>query len=75
MMFCVSLVIALGVRYLVKTITEPDDSAGTSANVYVNLIGSLGDSGKRCLMHSLDDSPKFVTGAVSKQMDICFHLY
>ena len=45
--------------------TENQDSAGTRANVFINLEGSKGDSGKRLLMHNLDGDDKFHPGMVS----------
>ncbi|XP_012939779.1 lipoxygenase homology domain-containing protein 1 isoform X2 [Aplysia californica] len=50
------------VKYVVKTVTEAQDSAGTQAIVYINIIGSQGDSGKRCLKNNLDENEKFAIG-------------
>ncbi|KAH9523747.1 hypothetical protein Btru_040820 [Bulinus truncatus] len=49
-------------KYIVKTITENEENAGTEANVYINIIGNLGDSGKRFLISSSDGGDKFTTG-------------
>ncbi|KAI8774235.1 lipoxygenasey domain-containing protein 1 [Biomphalaria glabrata] len=49
-------------KYIVKTITESEENAGTEANVYINLIGNLGDSGKRFLVNSSNGGEKFSAG-------------
>lgn len=51
-------------KYLVKTVTETEKDAGTNANVYINIIGSEGDCGKRFLRHNIDGSKKFDSGKV-----------
>ncbi|RUS73674.1 hypothetical protein EGW08_018556, partial [Elysia chlorotica] len=48
-------------QYLVKTVTEAQENAGTQANVHIILVGSLGDSGRRYLKNG-SDSNKFSKG-------------
>lgn len=47
-----------------KTVTEADEDS-TVEDVYVTLVGSLGDSGRRELKHNLEEHAKFQTGQVS----------
>lgn len=57
-------------RYLVKTVTPNDSGAGTDADVYVMLVGSLGDSGIRELKQNLEERSKFQPGSVSVLMPV-----
>ncbi|XP_055956181.1 lipoxygenase homology domain-containing protein 1 [Patella vulgata] len=50
-------------RYYVETITSNDWGSGTDSNVYINIIGSLGDTGIRFLKNSLEDKNKFESGS------------
>ena len=52
-------------KYLVKTVTPSDSGAGTDADVYVTLVGSLGDSGLRELKQNLEEHSPFQPGGVS----------
>ncbi|GFR61376.1 lipoxygenase homology domain-containing protein 1 [Elysia marginata] len=49
-------------QYLVKTVTEALENAGTEANVHITLVGSQGDSGKRTLKNSSGSNKKFLEG-------------
>ena len=59
---------AVSVReYLVQTATGDGFGSGTEAAVYVNIVGTLGDSGKRFLVHSMEQHDNsFDSGAVSE---------
>ena len=41
--------------YVVEVFTGSEPGSETEANVYVQLIGSRGDSGKRVLFNSISD--------------------
>ncbi|XP_070194990.1 lipoxygenase homology domain-containing protein 1-like isoform X2 [Littorina saxatilis] len=50
-------------NYIVKTVTPPDPGAGTDATIYINVVGSRGDSGVRELRRNLEQpQPKFQEG-------------
>ncbi|ESO92330.1 hypothetical protein LOTGIDRAFT_162634 [Lottia gigantea] len=49
-------------KYFVQTTTSKDKDSGTDANVYINIIGTQGDTGKRFLLHNLTGKNKFQTG-------------
>lgn len=51
-------------EYVVSTLTGDGFGSGTDAQVYVNLIGTIGDSGKRFLVHNLEGTDKFESGQV-----------
>lgn len=52
-------------EYVVQTLTGDGFGSGTDATVYINLIGTLGDTGKRFLAHSLEQpDEKFESGQV-----------
>lgn len=54
---------------MVQTLTGDGFGSGTDAKVYVSLIGTIGDSGKRFLVHNLEKTDdKFESGQV-------IHLY
>ena len=53
-----------------KTVTPNDSGAGTDADVYVMLVGSLGDSGIRELKQNLEERSKFQPGSVSVLMPV-----
>ena len=51
---------------MVQTVTGDGFGNGTDTMVYINLIGTLGDSGKRFLVHNMEETErKFQTGQVS----------
>ena len=52
------------VRYKVEVHTGKKSSAGTDANVYINMFGDLGDTGKRYLRYSKTNKNKFEKGQV-----------
>ena len=58
--FCLSVV-----RYKVDVYTGKKSSAGTDANVYINIFGDLGDTGRRYLRQSKTNKNKFEKGQVS----------
>ena len=47
-----------GVKYKVSTFTGDKPDAGTDANVFINLIGENGESGKLKLDNALKDDFK-----------------
>ncbi|KAK3777632.1 hypothetical protein RRG08_021747 [Elysia crispata] len=49
-------------QYLIKTVTEAQENAGTEANVHITVVGSLGDSGRRYLKNGSDSNKKFLEG-------------
>ncbi|XP_059163011.1 lipoxygenase homology domain-containing protein 1-like [Physella acuta] len=49
-------------KYIIKTVTEADEGAGTNANVYMDIVGTLGNSGKRLLRNEMDGKAKFERG-------------
>ncbi|KAL3869892.1 hypothetical protein ACJMK2_042519 [Sinanodonta woodiana] len=49
-------------KYVVQTVTGAGSGAGTDAVVYIKLVGTIADSGKRNLLHNLEDTNKFETG-------------
>ncbi|GFN93248.1 lipoxygenase-like protein domain-containing protein 1, partial [Plakobranchus ocellatus] len=49
-------------QYLVKTVTEAQENAGTTANVHFTLVGSLGDTGRRHFKNSSGSNQKFLEG-------------
>ncbi|XP_069127319.1 uncharacterized protein [Argopecten irradians] len=51
-------------KYVVRTTTGDESGAGTDANVYINLLGTLGDSGKRYLKFNREGRDAFHTGQV-----------
>ncbi|KAH3832147.1 hypothetical protein DPMN_105424 [Dreissena polymorpha] len=52
-------------EYVVCTLTGDGFGSGTEADVYVKLIGTIGDTGKRFLVHNLEKTePKFDSGQV-----------
>ena len=52
-------------EYVVSTMTGDGFGSGTDAQVFINLIGTLGDSGKRFLIHNLEGTDeKFESGQV-----------
>lgn len=51
-------------EYVVSTLTGDGFGSGTDAQVYLNLIGTIGDSGKRFLVHNLEGTDKFESGQV-----------
>ena len=59
------------VRYKVEVHTGKKSSAGTDANVYINIFGDLGDTGKRYLSHSKTNKNKFEKGRVSLPSPSC----
>ena len=53
-------------NYVVQTVTGDGFGNGTDTLVYINLIGTLGDSGKRFLVHNMEETErKFQSGQVS----------
>ncbi|XP_076450682.1 LOW QUALITY PROTEIN: lipoxygenase homology domain-containing protein 1-like [Babylonia areolata] len=54
------------VHYKVEVHTGKKSSAGTDANVYINIFGDLGDTGKRYLRHSKTNRNKFEKGQVDE---------
>ena len=53
-------------NYVVETLTGDGFESETDTMVYINLVGTLGDSGKRFLVHNMDENErKFQTGQVS----------
>jgi hypothetical protein len=54
---------------MVQTLTGDGFGSGTDARVYINLIGTLGDTGKRFLVHNLETPQnKFESGQVMKYL-------
>lgn len=52
-------------EYVVCTLTGDGFGSGTDADVYVKLIGTIGDTGKRFLVHNLEKTEhKFESGQV-----------
>ncbi|WAR22969.1 LOXH1-like protein [Mya arenaria] len=53
-------------EYVVQTQTGDGFGSGTEASVYVNIVGTLGDTGKRFLVHHLEEEEekKFQSGAM-----------
>ena len=51
-------------KYLVETHTAYMPGSGTDANVYIELYGERGDTGRRKLLHSHNEGDKFETGKV-----------
>ena len=52
--------------YVVRTMTGDGFGSGTDAAVYINIIGTLGDSGKRYLTYNLEETDnKFESGQVN----------
>ena len=52
---------------MVQTLTGDGFGSGTDARVHINLIGTLGDTGKRLLVHNLETTQdKFESGQVRK---------
>ena len=51
--------------YVVQTMTGEGFGNGTDTMVYINLVGTLGDSGKRFLVHNMEGTEKFQTGEVN----------
>ncbi|KAK3579121.1 hypothetical protein CHS0354_022141 [Potamilus streckersoni] len=49
-------------KYVVQTLTGDSSGAGTDAIVYIKLVGAVADSGRRNLLHNLEDTNKFETG-------------
>lgn len=63
--FCLTSMFCSAVReYVVSTLTGDGFGSGTDALVYINLIGTIGDSGKRFLVHNLEGTDKFESGQV-----------
>lgn len=56
------------VHYTVQVYTGKKASAGTNANVYINIFGDLGDTGNRFLKHSKTNRDKFEKGKVRKRI-------
>ncbi|XP_012940880.1 lipoxygenase homology domain-containing protein 1 [Aplysia californica] len=50
------------VHYVVQVYTAKKSYAGTDANVYINIFGDLGDTGKRFLKYSKTNKNKFEKG-------------
>ncbi|CAL1540914.1 unnamed protein product [Lymnaea stagnalis] len=48
--------------YIVKTVTEAEEESGTEANVYINIIGTQGDTGKRFLKNDSSGHDRFLSG-------------
>nr|KAG5694176.1 hypothetical protein BaRGS_016022 [Batillaria attramentaria] len=53
-------------KYTVEVHTGKKSSAGTDANVYINIFGDLGDTGRRFLKHSKTNRNKFEKGQVDE---------
>ena len=51
-------------NYLLTVYTGKEDGAGTKANVYVQIYGERGDTGRRKLLKSINHDDKFITGQV-----------
>lgn len=51
-------------QYLVEVETGDEDGAETDEMIHINLFGTLGDSGKRFLVHSSEKRPLFQRGQV-----------
>ncbi|XP_021373395.1 lipoxygenase homology domain-containing protein 1-like isoform X2 [Mizuhopecten yessoensis] len=51
-------------KYVVQTTTGNEAGSGSDANVYINLFGTLGDSGKRYLKNNREGGNTFETGKV-----------
>ena len=56
--------------YVVQTHTSTEPDSGTDAMVHIALFGTVGDSGRRYLVNSLEDGPKFQAGKVREV--VCF---
>lgn len=54
------------VTYEIYTYTGTKPGAGTESNVFINLIGTRGDSGRRRLHQSKNNKVKFLRGQVTK---------
>ena len=59
--------------YVVQILTGEGFGNGTDTMVYMNLVGTLGDSGKRFLVHNMEGTEeKFQTGQVQQNhVDLC----
>ena len=57
-------------KYEVKVHVGDRWAADTDANMYITLHGSKGDSGRRCLYHSLDNDLKFQKNQVRCVLNI-----
>ena len=54
--------------YVVQILTGEGFGNGTDTMVYINLVGTLGDSGKRFLVHNIEGTEeKFQTGQVQQK--------
>ena len=59
--------------YVVQILTGEGFGNGTDTMVYMNLVGTLGDSGKRFLVHNMEGTEeKFQTGQVQQNhVELC----
>ena len=53
------------IKYQLDVYTGDKDNAGTDANVWVEVVGKRGDTGRRRLRKSLNNTNKFEQGKVS----------
>lgn len=51
-------------QYVIEVETGDEEGAETSEVIHVNLFGTLGDSGKRYLIHNTEKRSKFQRGQV-----------
>jgi len=56
----------LAVTYQVRTCTSDQVGAGSDSNMFVNIMGERGDTGKRQLVDRSSDEMHFKRGAVSR---------
>jgi len=52
------------VHYSVTVMTGEEDAAGTDSNVFIEIVGENGDTGKRWLKKAEDDTALFARGSV-----------
>ena len=57
-------------HYVIEVETGDEDEAETNEHIHVNMFGTLGDSGKRYLIHNRENRDKFKRGQVG-HIDIC----
>ena len=53
------------VHYSVTVMTGEENAAGTDSNVFIEIVGENGDTGKRWLKKAGDDTALFARGSVS----------
>ena len=57
-------------KYEVHVYTGSEHGSDTEANVYCQLMGKKGDTGKRGCIHSTDDRILFQKGQVSERSNV-----